>query len=106
MQRKQFSTGLPRLDHYTGGLGPGDSLLSFLSSPDQRKELLDPLAEYSSASKIPVIYCSPDVSSADDLSVAYRAKRLPPVNKGAKAAVVMAGIKKFIRKPRRFQRAV
>src|SRR5437660_1120461 len=36
MQRKQFSTGLPRLDHYTGGLGPGDSLLSIVQSGNAR----------------------------------------------------------------------
>ncbi|HEY6193154.1 MAG TPA: PAS domain S-box protein [Bacteroidota bacterium] len=76
MPRKFFSTGLPRLDQAIGNVTPGDVLLSLISSEGERRDLIQPLSEYSSSMQIPVLYLAADDSPCEELRNAYRLKSL------------------------------
>lgn len=96
MPRKDFSTGLPKLDRYIGNPRPGEALLSFISAMQQRRELIQPVIDYSSRARIPLLYLAANESPGDDLGGAYRLKYLDV--SGLKPAASVAAVRRFMRK--------
>src|ERR1041385_3083382 len=60
MLKKQFSTGLSKLDQYIGALQPGDSFLTFIPSRAALQEILTTIVAYAVEARIPLTYLSAD----------------------------------------------
>ncbi len=96
MVTKQFSTGLPALDQYVGGILPGNSLLLFSSDLLPAASILEPLARHARAENIPVAYLSFNGSLRGLLahSARYAEWQYSPSMKTAEAA--LNSMKRFL----------
>jgi PAS domain S-box-containing protein len=93
-----FSTGLPVLDQMIGGLRPGDTFLSLLSSPEEGLQPLESLLKYSGSARIPVAYISPSQSAHVDLGNAYRVDCFDRASAGRSRTSSINRVKQFAAK--------
>ena len=56
--KKEFSTGIPSLDHYLGGLYGGDSLIVYHSSKEFWKKLLNHIISYVKKNNFSIYHCT------------------------------------------------
>ena len=96
----RFTTGLPRLDTYIGGLQPGDSVLLFASAPAASQKIIAAIS--TNESSVPFVYLSADNSLAHFLSGAKKVYTFHPPIKRIASSSLLRSVGRFLSsKPRR-----
>ncbi|MBI3765899.1 MAG: PAS domain S-box protein [Ignavibacteriales bacterium] len=97
MATRRFSTGLPKLDNYIGGLLPGDALLTFVSQNAHGNDLISSIIGYASASHIPLLYISLDDCYKREIGQYSKLKYIN-ISPTLKPPTIVKTVKRFLSK--------
>lgn len=93
---RDFSTGLPKLDKYLGGIQPKDTLLAFYSSKEHWRTFLQTLIAYAFEHKFPVCYLSFNDEFRSSLLLSKRVKYYKVVPARRPFPTTLNAIKRFL----------
>ena len=96
MAQRHFTTGLPRLDEYLGGITRGDSILAFVSTNSFRQAVMTPLAAAAASGKTPVVYLQAEGGIPAHFSGLRKFKSFSGTGGKSKQSAILGAARRFV----------
>ena len=98
MIQRNFSTGIPKLDNFVGGLLPGDSFLNFVSDVKHHQKMVESVIKHSNQTGIPIVYLSVEDQYLNLVKSNVRLKYYQFSRSKGKVNAQLNSVKRFVSK--------